>query len=237
LSYRRRKNDEIWQVDPEELDLSYPVEVIGQGAFGVVLAAEYRGTKVAIKRVIPPDTAQIKQASSRPNVSGSVISGSVAASNENSLDNVGDPELGQENGGYSSGIGGTGSVTNSRDMESDSNLSVFFGGFQMAHKKTRMQKWFPGLFSTETTRTNLSLLGTASGGTTSRFIKSKILPWCDETARRNKEFKTEMRLLSRLRHPCKSRHRSHTVLHSIALTPPPVFHRHHNGNGCCNDRK
>jgi hypothetical protein len=42
----------MWHVNPEELNFSHPVEVIGQGAFGVVLAAEYRGTRVAIKRVI-----------------------------------------------------------------------------------------------------------------------------------------------------------------------------------------
>ena len=37
----------------DELYFDDPVEVIGQGSFGVVLLAEYRGTKVAIKRVLP----------------------------------------------------------------------------------------------------------------------------------------------------------------------------------------
>ncbi|CAJ1970011.1 unnamed protein product [Cylindrotheca closterium] len=218
LAYRRRKNDEIWQVDPEELELSHPVEVIGQGAFGVVLAAEYRGTKVAIKRVIPlEDNAQIKRLNSRPSVSGGAVV-SVAASNENSQDNGSDPELGQENGGTGSVDGGTGSVTNSKDTQSDSNLSVLFGGFPMAQKKTRMQRWFPGLVHTNATRTNLSLLGTASGGTTSRSIKTKLLPWCDETAKRHKEFRTEMRLLSRLRHPCIT-----TVMGAVMTGSDPMM--------------
>eukprot|EP00980_Cylindrotheca_fusiformis_P024197 scaffold11633_cov118-Cylindrotheca_fusiformis.AAC.1 len=49
-AYKRRKADALWQVKIEELRFSQPVEVIGQGAFGVVLLAEYHGTKVAIKR-------------------------------------------------------------------------------------------------------------------------------------------------------------------------------------------
>ncbi|CAJ1970001.1 unnamed protein product [Cylindrotheca closterium] len=217
LSYRRRKNDEIWQVDPEELELSHPVEVIGQGAFGVVLAAEYRGTKVAIKRVIPPDNVQIKRVNSRPSVSGSImVSGSV--SNVNSQENGSDPELGQENGVTNSMDAGTGSVTNSRDTtESDSNLSILFGGVERGHKRTRMQKFFRTLFDTET-RNNLSLLGSATGGTTSRSIKSKVLPWCDETAKRHNEFKTEMRLLSRLRHPCIT-----TVMGAVMTGSDPMM--------------
>ena len=218
LSYRRRKNDEVWQVDPEELDLSHPIEVIGEGAFGVVLAAEYRVTKVAIKRVVhPEDSAKTKMVSSRRSLSGSGGMVPVSTSNENSLDNAVDPELGQESGGTNS-AGGTGSVTNSRDSASDSGLSDCFGGFHVKHKKTRIHKLFHGLFHTEKTRTNLSVLGTATGGTMSRSITSKILPWCNETARRHTEFKTEMHLLSRLSHPCKSLRRPHTVLHSIALT-------------------
>mmetsp|Transcript_13193 Transcript_13193/g.31632 ORF Transcript_13193/g.31632 Transcript_13193/m.31632 type:complete len:275 (+) Transcript_13193:1142-1966(+) len=232
LAYRRRKNDEIWQVNPEELEISYPVEVIGQGAFGVVLAAEYRGTKVAIKRVIAPqDAAKMNMASSRPSVAGS---GGVMSLTGDYQGNAGDPELGPTNGG-------TNSVTNSKDSESNSGLSdIFGGGFPMAHKKTRMQKWFPGLFRTGTTRSVLSLLGTASGGTNSTSLKTKLLPWCDEVARRREEFKTEMRLLSRLRHPCKCLHRplwsalsdlaSHFRLSSSTC-------RHHNGDGCCHDWK
>ena len=39
ISYRNRKNDQIWQVDLDELHFDDPVEVIGQGSFGVVLLA------------------------------------------------------------------------------------------------------------------------------------------------------------------------------------------------------
>ena len=39
------------------------MEVIGQGAFGVVLPAHYRGTKVAITRVIPSSDRRSRPAS------------------------------------------------------------------------------------------------------------------------------------------------------------------------------
>ena len=42
LRYKRRKSDELWLVSVEELHFSEPVEIIGQGSFGVVLLAEYR---------------------------------------------------------------------------------------------------------------------------------------------------------------------------------------------------
>lgn len=202
LSYRRRKNDEVWHVNPEELELSHPVEVIGQGAFGVVLAAEYRGTRVAIKRVIPPQNgAGSKKVSSRQGNSASAIVLASTGSNDLAGDNGGDdPEV----GGVGS-VAATNSVSNSRDTTgSDSNLDDgFFGGFHNSHKKTRLQRLFPGLFHSEISRANLSLLGTASGGTTTRSVWFRFLPRCDETARRQQEFQNEMRLLSRLRHPCK----------------------------------
>jgi hypothetical protein len=51
---KRRMNDNVWKVRKEELVFGDPPEVIGRGTFGIVLLAEYRGTQVAIKRVIPP---------------------------------------------------------------------------------------------------------------------------------------------------------------------------------------
>ena len=59
---QRESGDSVWKVKASELEFDM-VEgedgkkvprVIGMGGFGVVLLAEYRGTKVAIKKVIPP---------------------------------------------------------------------------------------------------------------------------------------------------------------------------------------
>lgn len=39
---------------PDELKFDDPPSILGRGTFGLVLLAEYRGTQVAVKRVIPP---------------------------------------------------------------------------------------------------------------------------------------------------------------------------------------
>jgi len=53
VAHMRRKADSVWNVDPSELKFHEPPEVIGQGTFGFVVLAEYRGTQVAVKRVVP----------------------------------------------------------------------------------------------------------------------------------------------------------------------------------------
>ena len=47
MRYKNHKADEMWQVDVDELHFDDPVEIIGQGSFGQVLLAEFRGTKVS----------------------------------------------------------------------------------------------------------------------------------------------------------------------------------------------
>jgi Receptor family ligand binding region len=60
---RRKRNSTVWEVKEEDLIFSDPPEVIGQGTFGVVHLAEYRGTAVAVKRVIPPSSSFTKKGS------------------------------------------------------------------------------------------------------------------------------------------------------------------------------
>lgn len=45
LNYKKRQNDQLWHINVDELNFDDPVKVIGQGAFGVVVLAEYRGTQ------------------------------------------------------------------------------------------------------------------------------------------------------------------------------------------------
>jgi len=60
---QKKQGDAVWMVNTSELEFkmvsgangSEP-QVIGMGGFGVVQLAEYRGTKVAVKRVIAPET-------------------------------------------------------------------------------------------------------------------------------------------------------------------------------------
>jgi serine/threonine protein kinase len=54
IKYMQRQADSIWSVKLSELFFDDPPEIIGRGTFGLVLLAEYRGTQVAVKRVIPP---------------------------------------------------------------------------------------------------------------------------------------------------------------------------------------
>ena len=198
LGYRRRKSDEVWHVNPEELDFSHPVEVIGQGAFGVVLAAEYRGTRVAIKRVIPQQDAVRTRASSVPSVPGSVVSGS-NNSQDLSKDGPSDLEEGEEGADSPE----TPPTRGSRESAlSDSDL-VDIWGLPFADRKKRLPSWMP--FRSETSRSKLTILGHASGGgsSTNKSLHARLFYRCDETYQRQQEFMTEMRLLSRLRHPCE----------------------------------
>jgi hypothetical protein len=50
---KRKQNDALWKIEKSEIKFSDPPEVVGRGAFGLVLLGEYRGTQVAVKRVLP----------------------------------------------------------------------------------------------------------------------------------------------------------------------------------------
>lgn len=65
VRYRNHKQDQQWLVNVEELQFDDPVEVIGQGSFGVVLLGEYRGTKVALKRALKATSGGSKRGSRR----------------------------------------------------------------------------------------------------------------------------------------------------------------------------
>ena len=196
--HRRKKNDQVWHVSEDELQFSNPVEVIGQGAFGVVVLANYRGTRVAIKRVLP--VAEKGRAGS---VVGSVITTSIEDKNE--LHSV-DGDLGNlESGDRSSSMVRV--VVN--DDESSNSLRVLdnLGGLE---HKTVLQRWFPFLAGNKSTsQYNSRILSKMLGHTTRTMTKRSaaqiLCPLFDEAGRRRSEFITEMRLLSRLRHPCKFR--------------------------------
>ena len=51
--YKKRQADLVWTVDPAELHFDEPPLILGRGTFGSVMKAEYRGTEVAVKRVLP----------------------------------------------------------------------------------------------------------------------------------------------------------------------------------------
>jgi serine/threonine protein kinase len=235
----------MWQVNHEELHFSHPVEVIGQGAFGVVLLAEYRGTKVAIKRVLPFQEKHTKSGSMAHTKSGSVARvGSVSkdATSEQDEKDIEKQSVGDANTEAVTGSIGTkrasltGTGTGSRSSTNDLD---FLGGLSIGAKKTRLERWLPFLFPDETTRYNMSILGTASAGSsTTKSLFARMCPNCDETSRRQHEFMTEMRLLSRLRHPCE--YKNPSTSHPLYLVADFFFklhRRYHDCNGRCHDGK
>jgi serine/threonine protein kinase len=246
----------MWHVNPEELNFSYPVEVIGQGAFGVVLAAEYRGTRVAIKRVVPQQENTRNKGGSVVGVSGR-SAGTKTTHDPDSDENT-DPEIGtdpllasevaikrvvpqQENtrnkgesvvsvNGRSGSEENTdpeigtdpllASEANSDSKESSEDADPLGGLPQGPRRTTLLGRWLPSVFRDDLARSNLNLLGTASGSASTKSLYATLFPKCDETSRRQQEFLVEMRLLSRLRHPCKSQpflHQLHPFLDSFLL--------------------
>ena len=53
IAIMRRRQDTLWKIDPADIVVNDPPEILGQGAFGVVIKGEVSGTSVAIKRAIP----------------------------------------------------------------------------------------------------------------------------------------------------------------------------------------
>ena len=51
LRERRRKMDDMWMIEKSEID--FIGVVVGRGRFGVVVLAEYKGTEVAVKHIMP----------------------------------------------------------------------------------------------------------------------------------------------------------------------------------------
>jgi len=71
IYYSHRKNlmEQLWKVDMEDLAFPDPEIVLGRGTFGMVLLAEYKGTQVAVKRVLPPEPTQKSSRGKPSNVS------------------------------------------------------------------------------------------------------------------------------------------------------------------------
>lgn len=65
VDHKKKQADAVWNVKPSELNFDDPPEIVGRGTFGLVLLAEYRGTQVAVKRVIPPKVSKTHKAAVR----------------------------------------------------------------------------------------------------------------------------------------------------------------------------
>ena len=172
LNYKKRKNDEVWHVKAEELHFSHPVEIVGQGAFGVVLLAEYRGTQVAIKRVLQKQDANKR--------SGSVASvGSILSfSGRNKVVEEEEPDDIEEGEG-------AGDTTTSGTTSGFKDLD-FLGAYSFDANKSRFRRWLDRRNKNDSSRYNLSILGSVSNANSmSRGLATWLFPACNETARRH----------------------------------------------------
>jgi serine/threonine protein kinase len=83
---KHNRDDALWKVQKKDLVFCDPPEVIGHGTFGLILKAEYRGTQVAVKRIMPPKTVSSR---GTPNIrenkfQSAIVDGSKSVNGSNS---------------------------------------------------------------------------------------------------------------------------------------------------------
>eukprot|EP00977_Amphora_coffeiformis_P000932 scaffold200_cov173-Amphora_coffeaeformis.AAC.4 len=225
VRYRNHKNDEMWQVNIEELTFDDPVEVIGQGSFGVVLLGQYRGTKVALKRALKIGAKGSRSGTKRRNGSkgGSKVSeqskGS-RGSDRNHADSIGlssapssddaDPEAGvaneEEESCVSSQVSGSANGASSGNMRSRSSGRDSRSLGFLAQDFGPRSKWaflFPWMRNDSYHyRFKEAILGSSGDVSMGKTWHAILCPWFNAQIRAEEEFIVEMRVLSRLRHPC-----------------------------------
>lgn len=213
LLYRNRKGDQMWKIHIDELQFDDPVEVIGQGSFGVILLAQYHGTKVAIKRALKVDAESGSRkkndspggstvASPRSNDSVGLVS---VDSNESPIDDspFTDPELGEddfetEDGDNNKTGGALSSTSGTRSgIRNPYNLDFLVEDFGRS-KWAWLSPWLNR--DDYRSRFKESILSGNSAMSTNKSLHAHYCPWFNSQIRREEEFVSEMRVLARLRH-------------------------------------
>lgn len=186
LVHRMQKNDTLWLIDVDELQFEHPCTVIGKGSFGVVLKAEYRGTTVAIKSgVKPKNTKKLPQ-----QISPAELKLSSAAS----VDFVGDV-------GFDEGTDENEKIPYNRSS-SDHNLE--FLREELGRKKKQISIWSGKGNENIRSTLNESILAVSHSSPEkgSGYFLQLLFPCLTKESREREAFIREMRVLSRLRHPC-----------------------------------
>jgi hypothetical protein len=176
ISYKRRKADLVWNIDSSELKFDEPPEIIGRGTFGLVLMGEYRGTEVAIKRVIPPRIGK-RQMKERFKMSlfGRGEQQNTLMMSTSTLDTI-------------SFRGPIECI----DIESGKmSVESIDGTKKKSHHNPGIKSGFIHPVSKS-----------GSGSSTKGFNFTFLPKWRDEYFRLKQDFISEMRILSKLRHPC-----------------------------------
>lgn len=177
IEHKRRQSDSLWIVKPSELEFENPPRVIGRGTFGLVLLAEYRGTSVAVKRVIPSSSSS----SDKP-----------VADTRNTLF-----DISKTTSTYDDGAGGEQQLLTNEDMEA--GMRSFHPGMKSL-APAKLQQHL-----SEQARKLAEEQALKSQNGLQRFVHSWICCQQSENdvqARLKAEFVNEIRQLARLRHPC-----------------------------------
>lgn len=191
---KRRQAQSIWKIEPEELIFEERPMILGRGTFGMVIQADFRGTPVAVKRVLPPVTTpktsgaqeRLSRRSSRRSLRGLKQSGIEQSLDQDEL--FSDDEFRPEDGGsgsFRAADSGSGSFMS---RCSDNNGGSFMSkgsrrdGLKPSHSGRK-----DGFFSKSVRSLSSGLAGDESQP-----------PDYDQM---KKEFISEMSLLSKLRHP------------------------------------
>lgn len=216
LGYKKQQSDSVWHVSADELHFNEPPEIIGQGAFGVVILGQYRGTKVAVKRVLPPKNAKGRRGStSTP--SGEVVAATVTKAEVANLSPNRILTTSKSKAKYSQRKKNVqfGNSDRSDDIESQSrskevdkrgSLGASSGNWErllmMHHSDNDILKILES--ATASDHSSGEVLKCSVSASKSHKLIRFLPMWLrfDEHSRRINDFIVEMRLLSRLRHPC-----------------------------------
>jgi serine/threonine protein kinase len=170
---QRERADWVWRINNSDLVIEENPIILGRGSFGLVIRAEYRGTPVAVKRAIPPKSNQ--QRSLLPL----------------SHDDVHNRFLNDNEYSCSSKLGST--LVNGRHLESSQNsFRKISTNIQTAILNSQGE-----FLSTHTLCIGLNTIFHSNFSNASQRYRNSR----HQRDLRN-EFIREIRLLSKLRHPC-----------------------------------
>jgi serine/threonine protein kinase len=207
---KTRAADSVWYVKPNQLQFSTPPVVIGQGTFGLVLLAEYRGTKVAVKHVLPPrDRSQSEQEAKSSSGLG-LKSSSVVKSGVFEKSPTMEESSTSENQAPEYGVDYVQDALDVLVEEEDEELGrgketdKANDGEPTVNSRRRVDGRSSAVFAKKDSKLRLgttSKTATSSAASTIRhpliFLRGK-----NSYEREKSNFIKEMRLLSKLRHPC-----------------------------------
>jgi serine/threonine protein kinase len=197
--------DVIWEIKLNDLVFDDPPQVLGRGTFGLVLAATYNTTSVAVKRVMPSKSEQYRRMDLFGSSSGRSRSGADSCQSFTFITE----ETFQA--GNTAGNSSTQEITLVTDDLVFKNSESSAGSAQrkgLGSSRSRKQEASPpnGIDSfrsttQKTANTGLqTTMGVKSLANDRRTLYQRI--FSSENAIQRNNFIKEMRFLSKMRHPC-----------------------------------